>query len=295
MTDTRPPQPANVSRPEYELQTPSSREFGVVEKPLTIFETLYNNVFLRKAVLLIAMAVIWEAYARHLNNPLLVPTFTDTIKALWEAMVFGDLFGKSLNSIRLLLQGYAIGLGLAVALTTFAMMTQIGNDLLETLTAMFNPLPAIALLPISLIWFGLGDKSIMFVLVHSVLWAVALNTHSGFKSVSNTLRMVGRNYGLRGIGYVRKILIPAAFPSILTGLKIGWAFAWRTLIAAELVFGASSGKGGLGWFIYESKNQLDIPSVFAGLFTVIIIGLLVENLIFRNIEAATVRKWGMQN
>jgi NitT/TauT family transport system permease protein len=295
MTDTRPPQPANVSRPEYELQTPTSREFGVVEKPLTIFETLYNNVFLRKALLLVAMAVIWEVYARHLNNPLLVPTFTDTIKALWEAMVFGDLFGKSLNSIRLLLQGYAIGLGLAVALTTFAMMTQIGNDLLETLTAMFNPLPAIALLPISLIWFGLGDKSIMFVLVHSVLWAVALNTHSGFKSVSNTLRMVGRNYGLRGIGYVRKILIPAAFPSILTGLKIGWAFAWRTLIAAELVFGASSGKGGLGWFIYESKNQLDIPSVFAGLFTVIIIGLLVENLIFRNIEAATVRKWGMQN
>lgn len=135
----------------------------------------------------------------------------------------------------------------------------------------------------------------MFVLVHSVLWAVALNTHSGFKSVSNTLRMVGRNYGLRGIGYVRKILIPAAFPSILTGLKIGWAFAWRTLIAAELVFGASSGKGGLGWFIYECKNQLDIPAVFAGLFTVIIIGLLVENLIFRNIEAATVRKWGMQN
>jgi NitT/TauT family transport system permease protein len=295
MTDTRPPQPANVSRPEYELQTPSSREFGVVEKPLTIFETLYNNVFLRKAVLLVAMAVIWEAYARHLNNPLLVPTFTDTIKALWDAMVLGDLFSKSLNSVRLLLQGYGIGLALAVALTTFAMMTQIGNDLLETLTAMFNPLPAIALLPISLIWFGLGDKSIMFVLVHSVLWAVALNTHSGFKSVSNTLRMVGRNYGLRGIGYVRKILIPAAFPSILTGLKIGWAFAWRTLIAAELVFGASSGKGGLGWFIYESKNQLDIPSVFAGLFTVIIIGLLVENLIFRNIEAATVRKWGMQN
>ena len=295
MTEMHPAPAANVNRPEYELQTPSSREFGVVEKPLTIFETLYNNAFLRKAGLLVAMAVIWELYARHLNNPLLVPTFMATMEAFWEAMSSGELFGKAVNSVRLLLQGYAIGLALAVALTTFAMMTQLGNDLLETLTAMFNPLPAIALLPISLIWFGLGDKSIMFVLVHSVLWAVALNTHSGFKSVSNTLRMVGRNYGLRGIGYVRKILIPAAFPSILTGLKIGWAFAWRTLIAAELVFGASSGKGGLGWFIYESKNQLDIPSVFAGLFTVIIIGLLVENLIFRNIEAATVRKWGMQN
>ncbi len=95
--------------------------------------------------------------------------------------------------------------------------------------------------------------------------------------------------------YVGRILIPAAFPSILTGLKIGWAFAWRTLIAAELVFGVSSGSGGLGWFIYENKNQLEIANVFAGLFTVIMIGLLVENVIFRTIEQRTVRRWGMQN
>ena len=156
-------------------------------------------------------------------------------------------------------------------------------------------MPAIALLPLALIWFGLGDLCIIFVLVHSVLWAVALNTHSGFRSVSTTLRMVGRNYGLAGPRFIARILIPAAFPSILTGLKIGWAFAWRTLIAAELVFGVSSGKGGLGWYIYENKNMLDIPAVFAGLLTVILIGLTVENLIFRKIEAVTVRKWGMQS
>ena len=143
-------------------------------------------------------------------------------------------------------------------LTTLAITTRVGTDFLETLTAMFNPLPAIALLPLALIWFGLGTGSLVFVIIHSVLWAVALNTHSGFLSVSQTLRMVGQNYGLRGIPYVR-VLVPAAFPSILTGLKIGWAFAWRTLIAAELVFGVSSGSGGLGWFIFENRNQLEIP------------------------------------
>src|SRR4029079_1118282 len=108
-------------------------------------------------------------------------------------------------------------------------------------------------------------------------------------------RMVGRNYGLRGAAYVFKLLVPAAFPSILRDLKSGRASGWRTLTAAELVFGVSSGTGGLGWFIYENKNQLEIPSVFAGLFTVIVIGLLVENVIFRVVEARTVRKWGLQS
>ncbi len=206
----------------------------------------------------------------------------------------GGLLGKAWYSIRILLIGYAAGLLLAAILTTLAITSRIGTDLVETLTAMFNPLPAIALLPLALIWFGLGTGSLVFVLIHSVLWAVALNTHSGFMAVSNTLRMVGRNYGLRGLPYVAKILVPAAFPSILTGLKIGWAFAWRTLIAAELVFGVSSGSGGLGWFIFENKNQLEIANVFAGLFSVILIGLAVENIVFRSIAARTVQRWGMQ-
>ncbi len=107
--------------------------------------------------------------------------------------------------------------------------------------------------------------------------------------------MVGRNYGLRGLGYVARILVPAAFASILTGLKIGWAFAWRTLIAAELVFGVASGKGGLGWYVFENRVLLDIPAVFSGLLTVILIGLVVENLIFRSIERRTVRRWGLQS
>jgi NitT/TauT family transport system permease protein len=285
----------NVVRPEFLATRAPSTEFGVVEKPLTTWEKVYNNGSARKVAILILLAVAWEVYGRLLNNSLLFPTFSSVIEALVTGILSGGLIGKCLFSIKVLLMGYAAGLALAALLTVFAITSRIGRDFLETLTSMFNPLPAIALLPLALLWFGLGTGSLVFVLVHSVVWAVALNTHSGFQSVSNTLRMVGQNYELRGLRYVTAILIPAAFPSILTGLKIGWAFAWRTLIAAELVFGVSSGTGGLGWFIYENKNQLEIPSVFAGLLTVIMIGLLVENFIFRLIEQATVQKWGMQN
>jgi sulfonate transport system permease protein len=282
------------TRREYLRDVVASRDIGVVEKPLTLAQQIVNQAWLRKAVILVVIATAWQLYALRLNNPLMVPTFSSTLEAWQAGIVSGDLLQKVWNSVVLLLKGYGLGLTLAMCFTALAMMSRIGNDLLETLTSAFNPLPAIALLPLAFLWFGLGDVSIIFVLVHSVLWAVALNTHSGFKSVSNTLRMVGRNYGLKGPRFIAKILVPAAFPSIVTGLKIGWAFAWRTLIAAELVFGVSSGQGGLGWFIYESKNMLDIPTMFAGLLTVIIIGLVVENLIFRNVEAVTVRRWGMQ-
>ena len=255
---------------------------------------MFENSFVRKVVLLAVLAAAWEVYARWLANPLLFPTFSDTVAALVSSITSGRLPRAVTFTITLLLKGYVAGLLLAGILTAFASATRIGADFLEILTSMFNPLPSIALLPIALIWFGLGDNSVIFVLIHAVLWSVALNTYAGFRGVSATLRMVGQNYGLSPIGYITRILVPAAFPSILTGLKIGWAFAWRTLIAAELVFGVSSGSGGLGWFIFENKNQLLIPNVFAGLLTVIVLGLAVENLLFKSIENATVRRWGMQ-
>jgi NitT/TauT family transport system permease protein len=284
-----------VARPEIRRELVGPGAFGVVEKPLSNFERLYNIGGFRKAVILIVLALAWEIGARLLDNDLLFPTFYATNVAFLKGIASGELIIKLWASLKVLLTGYAIGIVLAGLLTAISIASRIGTDFLETLTSMFNPLPAIALLPIALIWFGLGNGSLIFVLVHSVLWSVALNTHSGFLAVSNTLRMVGKNYGLSGFSYVSKILIPAAFPSILTGLKIGWAFAWRTLIASELVFGVSSGSGGLGWYIYENKNQLEITNVFAGLLMVIIIGLTVENLIFRYIESCTVRKWGMQH
>ena len=284
-----------TARPEI-LHAPTADTSGlaVAAQPLGLATRLYGNGAVRKSVLLVLLAAAWEIYARALGNPLLFPTFTATLGALLSGIARGEIPTAGFYTLSLLLKGYVAGLFFAALLTAFASVSRIGADLLETLTAMFNPLPSIALLPLALIWFGLGDSSVIFVLVHAVLWAVALNTFAGFRALSPTLRMVGQNYGLSSVSYIVRILIPGAFPSILTGLKVGWAFAWRTLIAAELVFGVSSGSGGLGWYIFENKNQLRIPEVFAGLLTVIIFGLFVENVVFRTIEHRTVRRWGMQ-
>ncbi|MEX5350784.1 ABC transporter permease [Pseudomonas juntendi] len=281
------------ARQEYEVQLAPLPDV-TLERRLPIVQRLWQHGWLRKALILLVLAAIWEGIARFQGNDLLLPSFLQTATALWDGLRSGELPAKVGVSLVVLLKGYVLGIILAFALTSLAVSTQFGRDLLGTLTSMFNPLPAIALLPLALLWFGLGDNSLIFVLVHSVLWALALNTYAGFLGVSQTLRMAGRNYGLRGLRLVLHILVPAALPSILSGLKIGWAFAWRTLIAAELVFGASSGKGGLGWYIFQNRNELYTDKVFAGLAVVIVIGLLVEGLVFNSLERVTVRRWGMQ-
>ena len=294
-------------RPELESSETKAAVVGDIERRLTLWERVINMDPVRKLSVLVFTVVAWEIYTRTAEiNELMFPTFSATAKALVISLVDEGLLTNVWNSISLLLVGYCIGIAIAAVLVVLGVWTRFGNDLLTTLTAMLNPLPAIALLPLSMIWFGLGPQAIIFILLHSIIWPVALYTHSGFQGVSETLRMVGRNYGLKGLGYIFRILIPASFPSILTGLRIGWAYAWRTLIAAELVFGGQvqdtsgqlgaegSNAGGLGWIIFANQMENQTPYVFAGLFTVIIVGILIENGVFRNVEDRTVRRWGMQ-
>jgi NitT/TauT family transport system permease protein len=284
---------ASPLRPEFELALEPLTD-AAPERPLPLLARLWERSALRKAVIIALLAAVWELAARLADNDLLLPSFTQAARAFAGGVASGELIAKARISLALLLQAYLLGVACAFALTALAASTRLGRDLLSTLTAMFNPLPAIALLPLALLWFGLGKASLVFVLVHSVLWPLALATYAGFQGVPETLRMAGRNYGLRGLRFVLLILVPSALPAILSGLRIGWAFAWRTLIAAELFFGASSGKGGLGWYIFQNRNELYTDKVFAGLACVILIGLLVESLGFDNLERVTVRRWGVQ-
>ncbi|MYN26449.1 ABC transporter permease [Duganella levis] len=276
---------------EYSVAAPTLRAADPLP-PLA--QRAWQQAWLRKTLILILLAILWEAAARWTDNDLLLPTFLQTARAFVDGIVNGELLDRIRISLAVLVQGYLAGIVAAFVLTALAASTRIGRDLLETLTAMFNPLPAIALLPLALLWFGLGKASLLFVIVHAVLWPLALGAYAGFQAVPETLRMAGRNYGLHGLRLVLHILVPAALPSILSGLKIGWAFAWRTLIAAELVFGTTGGQGGLGWYIFQNRSELYTDKVFAGLAAVILIGLLVENVVFRPLETFTVRRWGMQ-
>lgn len=248
---------------------------------------------LNKLVVLLVLVALWEGYVRVSKvSPLLVPAPSRVLLGIGTYLQNGSLPAYTLTTLQMLLVGMAIGILIAFGLTVLATLSRWGRDLLLTLTSIMNPLPAIALLPVALLWLGIGPKSLLFVIANSVVWALALNMHTGFETVPVTWRRAGQNLGLQGWGLIRHVYLPAALPYILTGLKIAWSFGWRTVIAAELVFGASGQAGGLGWMINIERYNLNTTGVFCGLVTIIGLGLVAEAL-FEVLESRTIRRWGM--
>lgn len=248
----------------------------------------------RRGLLAVALLAIWALYIRLRHvSPLVFASPQATIRALAKGWADGQLASATGVTLEVLLAGIGIGFVLAAAFTVWATTTTVGNDMLALLTAVINPLPSIAVLPLAMIWFGVSNTAVLFVVTESVLWPLAINMTSGFTSVNQTLVMVGRNLGLRRWRYVRRVLLPGAFPSIISGLNIAWAMAWRTAIAAELVFGTAGGNGGVGYFINTSQYFLNIPDVFAGLATIGIVGFAVQ-MGFTALERRTILRWGMK-
>ena len=251
-------------------------------------------VAVRYALLVLAIVLVWQAYVSlwHVNK-LLVSSPLDVGAALAEDLRSGKLFAVTFATLQNLLVGMLAGALVGFALASFAVFSKVGHDLLTVLSAIFNPLPSIAILPLAMIWFGLRPESIIFVVALASVWPVAINTDTGFRTISLTTQLAARNLGLRGWRLVLDVLLPAALPSILSGLKSSWAFGWRTVVAAELVFGVAGSAGGLGWYINNARYFLNTSTIFAGLVVISVLGILVEG-IFGIVERNTVVKWGMK-
>jgi NitT/TauT family transport system permease protein len=251
-------------------------------------------VAVRRLILLAVTVVLWEMYIRVMDvSPLLFASPTAVVEAMVRGIQSGELLRATGVTLQILVVGMGIGMAIATFLVILATWSQIGEDFLQLFTSMINPLPAIAILPLALLWFGLSSKALIFVIANAVLWPIAINVSMGFKTVPPTVMAVGRNIGLSGWKLVKDVLMPAALPHTVSGLKTGWAFGWRTIIAAELVFGVAGGGGGLGYFINNARYFLRIPDVFAGLIAIALIGIALE-YVFNYAERRTVIKWGMK-
>lgn len=248
-----------------------------------------------RAWIVIFLAIpVWEGVRRVAGvSPLLIPGVTDIVHAFVNGIVSGELPARGGVSLLFILAGMVIAWILVFGSVLLGALFPIVGDVLDRLSALFHPLPGIALLPVVVLWFGIGPGAVLVVIVHSVFWPVLANTTAGYRAIPETWRLLARNLELRGVSYLTRVAIPAMSPYLIAALRIAWARSWRAFISAEMVFGAVAAGGGIGWYIFSQRVFMDTTGLFAGILFVMIIGSLVEQVVLRRIEAATVERWGM--
>jgi len=241
---------------------------------------------------LLGIALIWEILFRaRITSELLFPSIIDVIAQFWLSAA--ELFMRVGVTFSYIGYAMAIALFLSFFLTYLSMKSEAVASVMEMILAMMHPLPSVALLPLLIIWFGLGSLSLLIVVLNSALWPIFLNAYTGFRTVHQTYIEVGRNIGLRGLKLFWHVVLPSALPYLITGFEISCARSWRAAIAVELVFGAATTSGGIGWTIYMSYFDIETPLMIAAILTIAVVGVLAEKLAMENLEKKTILRWGM--
>lgn len=237
---------------------------------------------------------IWELWVKVSQvSPMLFPSVEDVLITLWEDLFYGNLLGQTFSSLWLICMGLLIALSLSLTAGLLSTHFKTVASFIDTLTAIAHPLPGLALLPLIIMWFGTGTNAVLAIIIHSALWPMLLNLMAGFLSVPDIYLDAGRNLSMGPIAITFEIQLRASMGYVLSGLKIGWARAWRALISAEMVFGAVGNKGGIGWYLLNQRTFMDTAGLFAGILLVIIIGILIEDVLFSALEKHTLARWGM--
>lgn len=253
-----------------------------------------HKTLISQIIFVILCVVFWQWYAKKRNimgfPPLdvifqkLVDSFTNPKRLILTYM------GNSMLSI---LKGLGIGVVLAVVCSGLAVSSEIFRAIFSLIVSVFDLLPGVALLPILMITIGANETSILILVVHSVIWPMSRSILDGFRTIPKIYVEAGKNIGLDGLRLIFGVYVPASFANMLSGIKVGWARAWRGLISAEMIFGAAR-TAGIGVFINNARTVwIDYPSVYAALILIILVGVIVEYGVFQVIEKLTVKKWGM--
>ncbi|WP_242527297.1 ABC transporter permease [Ktedonosporobacter rubrisoli] len=251
--------------------------------------------WLRQLLLGIGFLIAWQLYSSFSGtSSLLIASPLATLQALYSDIGNGQLISATLVSLQNLAIGMGTGIIVGLLLASLSTLSHTGHDLLILVTSVFSPLPGIAILPLAMLWFGLNPAAIIFIVVFGSIWPISANTDTGFRTIGATTRMVALNLGLSRMQTVRDVFLPAALPHILAGLRLAWAFGWRAVVGAEIVFGVAGSNGGLGWYINNARYFLNPPAIFAGLVVISVLGILLD-LFFQWVEEQTIVKWGMKH
>jgi len=244
----------------------------------------------------IAILIIWETLSRvGLINSFLLPSCGEVFQKLHEEILSGDFFLQVFNSFYMIVAGFAISAFFAGIIITLCVCSKVFTSLIKTICTLMTPLPGVAIMPVIIMVFGIDTKAMLVLMMHSVMWPLIINILGGINLIPKTITEYASNIELSKIRMFSDVYIFAIMPCIISGLKIGWGRSWRALISAEMVFGMIGNLGGVGYYIYTNRAYGNMTKVMVGVVTVIIIGIMVENVLFGLLEKFTVKRWGMNN
>lgn len=252
--------------------------------------TVRSRAWARRAGFLLALLLIWAALAELrlwpeyiLPSPLAV---AETFVAGVRSGVFVIALGVSLRRIAV---GYALSLAVGLTLGLLLGRLRALRETVGSLVVGLQALPSVSWLPLALLWFGLNDWAIIFVVVMGALFSIVQGVEAGVLNTPPQYVKAARVLGARGLALYTDVVLPAALPSILSGLKQGWAFAWRSLMAGELLFYTIS----LGNLLQIGRDLNDTAQVIAVMFLIVLVGIVVDQAVFAPIENAVRRRWGL--
>lgn len=217
------------------------------------------------------------------------PRLTDVLQTLFTGIVNGQITLAILKSMSRLLIGFTIAVVLGVFLGYLIWRSKLIEDTLGFLVTALQSIPSIVWFPLAIIWFGLNDFSILFIVTIGATWTMTISATSGFKNVPMLYQRVAKTFGSKGFHFLRTIIIPASVPQIISGLRIAWAFSWRALMAGELL-GAG---GGLGHLLEMGRSLGQMDLVISVMIIIGVIGTIMDNLVFLRLERRVQEKWGI--
>ena len=248
--------------------------------------------WVRRLVFYLVLLSIWEGVARAGIWPdYLLPGPLAVLSTLIAGLQKGLFVSAALVSLKRIALGYGISLAVGLVLGLLIGRIRVLNETLGSLVLGLQALPSVCWLPLAVLWMGLSEQAILFVVVMGALFSITLGVEAGVKNTPPLYLRAASTLGARGLALYTQVILPAALPSILTGLKQGWSFAWRSLMAGELLFFTLS----LGNLLQTGRDLNDASQVMAVMIMIIVLGVTIDGLIFSPLERRVRQRWGLDN
>lgn len=234
---------------------------------------------------------IWQAiFMANVLPETLLPSPFQVIDTLAYNASTGALPFAVGTSLWRLFAGFAIAVAGGIAIGLYMAKYKTVHETVGSVVLGLQSIPSIAWVPVGLIWFGLNDAGIIFVVVVGTIFAMAMSTYTGIRNIPPLYVKAARNMGAKGISLLTNVIFPAALPHIVSGMRHGWSFAWRALINAETLFTFL----GLGFMLSVGRDLFNMAQVISVMVVIMAIGLIIDLLLFSKVEKAVETKWGLR-